>query len=282
MRLLFKILLFVVVVSVLPAGHASVSLAHGEVGIEIKPTHIAPTIAPGDETTETISLRNVTDEQLNVEAEIVPGADEAGGISIQLEPNQTSVDPGSTVELGLKITALPDSVSGERHAGVLLMAQPTGRHDVNIAGQVNVDLDIKIVVPLQETAFSVPWFVDADSPVSFRMEGRNSGSFPASLMGEVQLSGISGKETLNSESGELAVGETGTIDLQWDKRPAFAIKNVRLTLSSGVGSPVEQERLMIIFPWRLALMGMIIMAVAALGAWTDAYFANDFPQKGRK
>ena len=263
---------------------ATHTLAQGEMGIEISPTLVSPVMAIGDETHEVITIRNSSTEEVLVSSR-VQFADEAGRDALQIEvlPAELTIAPGDSAEATLWIRTSPDADVQTRKAMTLFLAEPLAEQDVTIAGQVAVMVEVSMIRPIDLVSFSAPRFSDSNSTLLFTAEGRNNGNFPTTLESTVRITGPFADDViLTASSGELAVGETGVVELEWSETPAFALRRVHHKISSGVGSPVEKTSLLIIAPWRLALILLVIAAVIVAGVLLRPLFPNVFPPNGRK
>ena len=54
--------------------------------------------------------------------------------------------------------------------------------------------------------------------------------------------------------------------------PTLAVKKVKVSMGSGVGSPVEKNALLLVFPWRLSLLVLAILLAVAAGAYSFRVF----------
>ncbi len=258
--------------------------AQGDMAIEISPTLVSPVMAVGDETREVITIRNSSTDEMLVSSR-VQFADEEGPkvLKIEAQPQELTIPPGESAEVGLWIRVSPDAEVQARKATVLFLAEPLSERDVTIAGQVVVLVEANIIRPIDKASLSAPRFSDANGALLFTAEGRNNGNFPTRLESVVRITGpFSDDIVLSADSAELAVGETAVIELEWSNTPAFALRRVRHTLSSGIGVPVERTSVLVIVPWRLILMLCVIAAATAAGALLLPVFTNVFPPKGRK
>jgi uncharacterized protein YfaS (alpha-2-macroglobulin family) len=239
--------------------------AIAEVGIEVSPTHLSPTIAVGDNTTETITLHNLSPEEVTV---IAFSRQEGAGAraDISLDSERLTLPAGATgaVKVGLRIPS--EAQPGQIRAVVDFEIEPAQSSEVAVVGQVEVAFDIQVIRPLAEVEWSWPRFVDSGDTARFWMKGRNTGNFPTRLTGTATIKGLLfGTTELQAESKNLAIGQDGEIELSWPDPPMFGIKRVTLSLSAGAGSPVQKDFLIVILPSRLPLIGLLISLAAVSG-----------------
>jgi len=257
--------------------------AADEVTLQVSPTIINPVIVPGDETSETITLTNLSGRELDVQGmvEMNPGGDES--IEVGIEPAGMSIAAGQEQSVTLGITVDEDASAGSLKGRVLFKAAPLREQDVSISGQVAVNLDVDVIIPVDQVSFDSPHLVEAGSPVLFTARGRNNGRFPVRLTGGVDYSGLLVRDfSMTAESGELAVGESADMVLAWHETPAFSLGRVRLFLDSGAGAPVEEKAWLIIAPWRfLLVMAAVALALVAGMAAVPA-IAKVLPPNWRK
>lgn len=256
----------------------------GEIGIEISPTSLTPTIAVGDETREQIRIRNSSAAEMLVTAR-TRVQDSGSGDDLQLEvyPAEIRVAPGDTAEATLSIKVAPGAESGSSKAAALFLAEPLTERDVSIAGQVAVNVDVALIRPLEAVSLTTPRFSDANGTMTFAARARNNGNFPTALKTTVSLTGLFADDlVLKASSDQLAVGEEGAVELEWTDTPAFAIRRLHHSVSTGVGAPVENDGFLIIAPWRLALMLLVIASATLTGIFLTPLITNVFPLNGRK
>jgi hypothetical protein len=253
-----------------------------DVGFRISPTSINSTIAVGDETNETVTLKNFSTDEIVVNVHAGADVTPAEPI-ISLEPDQVSLKPGESGKVVVRVKVPDDAQPGQWQSSVFFDAGSSAERDVSIVGQVGVVLSIEVIRPVTDVSWSFPRIIDSTDKVVFRMEGRNSGNFTTKLEGDARLAGIvRGDVDLQAASGPIAVGESASLQAVWDETPLFAIKKVTLDLSSGIGAPVEQKAFLVIFPWKLTLMLVLIAAIAATGAGFQSKLAKVFSGKGRR
>lgn len=255
---------------------ASTAWPAEDVGFQISPTSINTTIAVGDDTNETITLQNSSTEEVVVKAHMDASGNPAEPI-ISLEPDQLSLKPGESAQVVVRLQIPDEMQPGHRLTSVLFDATATSERDVSIVGQVGVVFNIEVIRPVADVSWSLPHLVDSSDHVVFGMEGRNSGNFTTKLQSDARITGIVwGDVDLQVSSAPLPVGETASLQADWDEAPLFAVKRVTLDLSSGIGAPVEHKALLVIFPWKLTLMLALMSAIAAVGARFQPKIAKVF------
>ncbi|MBI5871138.1 MAG: hypothetical protein HZB44_09370 [Actinobacteria bacterium] len=260
----------------------TISQAAPDVGFNISPTSINSTIAVGDQTDETVTLQNSSSDEIVVKAHVSASGDRAEP-EISLEPGEVILPPGGFARVVVHIRVPEDAQPGRRLSSVLFDAASASTRDVSIVGQVGVAISTEVIHPVSDVSWSFPRIVDSMDQVTFWMEGRNTGNFTTRLEGTAIISGIfEGNNSLLAASDPVAVGESASLQAVWDEVPLFAIKKVKLDLSSGVGSPVERQAYILIFPWKLLLMLALMAAIAAVGARFQPSLAKVFSRNGRK
>ncbi len=258
------------------------ALAVSDNGFQVSPTSINTTIAVGDRTGEAVTLHNHSSEAILVKAHI---SDEGGGGGplVILEPQQVSLDPGGSATVIIRVQIPDDLEVGNRHLSVLFDAASRSERDVAIIGQVGVALSLDVIHPVADVRWSLPHLIDSSDVVTFSMEGRNSGNFTTALSGTADISGLLGAgNRLQTGSAQIAVGETAKLQAVWDEAPLFDISRVTLDISSGIGVPVENKTIVLIFPWKLTTMLLLMATVAAAGAWWQPELAKVLSPNGRR
>ena len=259
------------------------SLAREEVGLQVSPTVISPTIAAGDETRETVVLHNLSGRALGIRAKVELSGVEGGGVTAGVEPAEMTIAAGESVPVSVRVAAGREAGAGRVDGTILFLAVPAREQDVSIAGQVGVNLEIEVIVPVDQTIFHTPHLVDAGSPILFTVAGRNNGRFPTRMAGGMEYSGLLARDRkLSAGSGELAVGESTSMRLVWADTPAFSLGRVTLFIDTGVGAPVEHKAWLIIAPWRFLLALAAVSLAAAAGMFASAGVANVLPPNWRK
>ena len=259
------------------------SLAREEVGLEVSPTVISPTIAAGDETTETVTLRNLSGRALGVQARVELAGVEGDGVTAWVEPAEMTIAAGESVPVSVRIAAGRETGARRVDGSILFLAAPAREQDVSIAGQVGVNLEIEVIVPVDQTFFHTPHLVDGGSPILFTVAGRNNGRFPTRFIGGVEYSGLLARDRkLSAGSEELAVGESTSMHLVWEDTPAFSIGRVTLFIDTGVGAPAEEKAWLIIAPWRFLLALAAVALALAAGMFASPGVANVLPPNWRK
>jgi len=255
--------------------------AASEVGFMVSPTSVNSTIAVGDETNESITLQNLSTEEIVVNAHVSANGDNGEPV-ISVEPTEVSLKPGGSAQVVIHVDVPADAQTGKRVSAVLFDAVSSNVSDVSIVGRVAVALTIDVIIPVSDVTWSYPHIIDSTDPVVFQMEGRNTGNFTTRLEGKVDISGLFSNRTLKATSDPVVIGETTQLQVIWDETPLLAIKRVTLDLGSGIGAPVEQRAFLIIFPWKLTLILMLIVVIAVAGARFQPFFPNVFSRKGRR
>lgn len=277
---LFVAIITTVSVMVFLAAHA---LAQGEIGIEVSPTSVSPTMAVGDETRELITIRNSSDTEMLVstQSQLAEGVSDED-LKLEIQPAEIRIAPGDSAQAALLIEVAPESEARNSRAVAFFLVEPLNGRDVSISGQVAVTVDVKVIRPIEDVNLSTPHFSDANGSLLFIAGARNNGKFPTRLQSRVSLTGLFVDDVnLTASSDELAVGEGGSVEVEWPEPPAFAVRWVHHSVGTGVGSPVEEDGLLIIAPWRLALMLLVVAAAVTVGAFIPPAFTNVFPTKGR-
>lgn len=248
--------------------------ARNGVGISVSPTHISPTIAVGDETSEAVTLINSSTNRVSVRSH--PDFDNSGLAetpSVWVEPGEVSLDPSRPVTVTVRVSVSPATKPGQYQKFVSFDIQPSAEGNVAIVGEIGITLDINVIQPIEEANFSLPHLVDTGQPVVFSMSGRNSGNFPTRLSGTVKVAGLLGNTVeLQAQSQVVAIGEEAALAAVWDDPPLMGFKKVTLTISTGVGSPVEQQSFLIILPWKFLLVFISLLFTAGAGAFLGKFY----------
>ncbi|MFA6001737.1 MAG: hypothetical protein WC828_06435 [Thermoleophilia bacterium] len=263
---------------------ASIAYAGPEVGLNVSPTHLAPVIPAGDTTSETVVLENSSTEEMIVSGNIDNSTLDSSDITqIRLDPEQISLKPGQTSAIELSINVPAGAEAGQRRSMILFDVRPASGRDVSIVGQVAVVLDIKTIHPVDDVHFTFPHIIDSTDAVTFTMQGRNAGNFPAGLQGKADIDGLFGKYlVVNAASENINIGQSAKMDSIWDKSPLFGVGKVTVKLSSGVGAPVEQSSWFLVFPWKICVMIIFIAGAGFAGAHSSPVFTKVFSLKRRK
>ena len=184
-RKLIPALAFLGCVFILPAATAS---AAREVSIGVSPTSINSTIAIGDGTSESVTLQNLSADEIAVN--IHPGAGGGPGEpAVVTDPGQISLRPGASAQVSIHITVPDDAPPGQWHGAVLFDAASAAERDVSIVGQVGVAVDLDLIRPVTEVSWNLPHLIDSSEPAVFGMAGRNTGNFTTALQGEADIRG---------------------------------------------------------------------------------------------
>lgn len=253
---------FALVILLLPAGAPGAA----ETGLRLLPTHLTPTVAAGDETTEIVTLKNESAEDMTIIARIDFGRDATGPHpAISLEPEQLDLKPGESGKVSVKIAVAPEADAGEHRAVALFNAVPASGRDIAIVSQVSSLIDIDVIHPVDEVQWDVPFFVESGSDATFRVEARNSGRFTTELVEKVDLTGVTGTLHLESPPEAVDVGEQRQLSATWDDAPLIALKRATYSVGSSVGAPVEKKAFFIIFPWKIALAAGLILILSYMG-----------------
>lgn len=254
-----------------------------EVGLKLSPTHVTPTVAIGDTTSEVITLQNESAEDMAIRGHIDSGQDqETSRLVISIEPEELFLKPGESGEVALKIAVPPDTGPGQRRAMALFNAQPATGRDIAIVGQVSSLIDVDVIHPVDQIQWFVPIIADSSSSASFIAEATNSGRFATGLSSEVELTGLLGTTDLLSEEQTVAVGERARLVATWEETPIFAVKRGLLRVGSGVGAPAEKTVLFIVFPWRITLVILLVISLVIAGVKVKRTTAKVFGEKWRK
>lgn len=236
--------------------------------IKLSPTHINATIAAGDETVERIILDNASAESLvvNIRESGFSGADGAAPF-IQVDPEQVTINAGDSTEVDVRIRVPDDAPAATHRSTVLFDAVVTGSGNVAVIGQVAVLVDVNVFIPVDSVSWSLPLLVDSTDTAIFHAEGRNSGKFPVRMKGSAIASGLfASDDSLTAESADVPVGGRAGLDMEWESASVFGLRAVTMRFGAGVGAPVEKKGLVLVFPWKLSLMVILILATAFAGA----------------
>lgn len=252
--------------------------------INVSPTHLAPVIALGDETREKITLVNTSTRDLRVRGHLGYGAPSGeGGPQLTLEPDQVILKPGETATVALHITVPAEAVIGDRQDTARFDVSPAAGGNLSVVGQVAVVVATKVIRPVEDAYWSVPLLIDSTQPAALTIGGRNAGSFPAQLAAKVDLVGMFGQEeTLHVVSESTAVGKNAEMQAIWDNQPFIGAGRATLSLSSGVGAPVEKTAYFIVLPWKVTSIALAILFAGFAGATLTPLFAKVFGVNWRK
>lgn len=253
-----------------------------DIGFRVSPTYINPTVAAGDDTRETVTLQNISGDQIVVHANTGSDPDQAH-MTVSMDSEQVSLNPGESSDVSIIIKVQDETPSGRYQQQILFDASPSSGRDVAIIGRVAMGLDVSVIHPVDNVSWSFPRLVDSSEQVSFIAQGQNMGNYTTSLIEKIELSGILGaKVDLRAASEPVAIGETAHLQAIWDEAPLFSIKKTTLSVGSGVGAPVKDSAFLVVFPWKLSLMILMMAAIAAAGARFQPFFAKVFAANGRK
>jgi hypothetical protein len=248
--------------------------ARNGVGISVSPTHISPTIAVGDETSEAVTLINSSTDRVSVKSH--PDFDNSGPAeapSVWVEPGEVFLDPTRPVTVTVRVSVPPGTKPGQYQKFISFDVQPSAEGNVAIVSQISITLDINVIQPIEEANFYLPYLMDTGQPVVFSMSGRNRGNFPTRLSGTVKVAGLLGNTVeLQAQSQIVAIGEEAALTAVWDDPPLMGFKKVTLTISTGVGSPVEHQSFLIILPWKFLLVFLSLLFTAGAGALLGRFF----------
>lgn len=257
--------------------------SNAEVGLKLSPTHVTPTVAVGDTTSEVITLQNESAEDMTIRGHIDAGQDQASSrLVISIEPEELILKPGESGQVGIKIAVPADIEAGQMRVMALFNAQPAAGRDIAIVGQVSSLIDVDIIHPVDQVQWFVPIIADSSSSVAFIAEATNSGKFTTGLSEKVELTGLLGTTDLLSQEQTVGVGERARMVATWEDTPIFAVKRGLLKVGSGVGAPVEKTVLFIVFPWKLTLAILLVISLVFAGLKVKPVKAKVFGGKWRK
>lgn len=204
---------------------AVASPALAESGIKVTPTHLSPTMAVGDETREVVTLQNLSGEETTLRAQVDFGAGQSASMpDISLDPQEVRLGPGQSFPATISIRVPADMADGPRRVMVVFDAGPAAGGEVVIVGRVAVLVDINVIRPVKEVAWTIPHVIDSSAPASFSVQAINSGNFPTGLVENVELVGISGSVKLQSQKKQVAVGDQVLLQAFWEESPLPAYK----------------------------------------------------------
>ncbi len=234
-----------------------------EAAIQVTPAHLSLAMAAGDSTTETVTVRNLSNSPVTVKGN---SAASAAQPAVTLDPDQVELAPDASATIRIGIQVRPETEPGNTHAAVGLVAVPGDSNEVAVIGQVEVGIDIEVFHPVDDVQWSWPRLIDSGDRAAFSVRGRNAGKAPARLTATINMRGLPfGGGELKMVSQDLAVGQEGEMETVWDDRPLFGLEWTTLTVSAGPGAPVEQKTLIIVFPWKLALAFACVTLTGAGG-----------------
>ena len=235
------------------------------VSMSVTPTQISPLIAAGDQTGEKITITNRSAAAITVTG----GPDAAGqpgdGVSVNVQPSHITLPPGAAAAVTVRISVAADAPPGSVRCLVAFRGMPSGGNDISVIGKVGVVLNVDVIRPVVDTSFAAPLLIDGGDQAVFSLRGRNNDRFPVRLTGSVSTGGLLGGASFSVQSGEVAGGQSAVMHDVWHDPPLIGIGWVTLRISSGVGAPAESRSLVIIFPWKFALMLAGLAAAAAGG-----------------
>ncbi|MCL6105816.1 MAG: hypothetical protein M1309_00455 [Actinobacteria bacterium] len=265
-RPLFPLAVFIIILLVVFVPGDAAPEPSG-MGISVAPGHIQVNIAPGDQTRESVTLTNTSGSQVMVDVRPQYSSDAGGGLSISASPSEVTMKPGVAAAVTINIRVPPDAGTGERQDGVVFQIQPPRQGNISLAGRVEVVLDENIINFVDRVRWQVPHWLDAGEPARFSVSGRNSGYFPERLVATEEVDGIFGAHLINEQSGQLAIGQSASMQATWHNPPFIGIKRVILKIGAGAGAPAETDTWLIIFPWRLSLALAGLAAATVAGFW---------------
>lgn len=280
-------LIFLLVLLVLPlvAFIAVPHVGYAETGLKIQPVKISETLTPGQSTSGTISLTNVSDSDVNVSFSVDDFVPLAGADTIQFVDHAagiTSVRDWITIDspksfvfkkdesrtIGYTINAPQNAEPGGHFGVVLFKATPPGQGTLQIGTQVG--MLVLVAIPGSHTEsgkildFSTDPFVQAP-PVHFVMHFENTGTVHFEPRGNIIIRDLFGRQVGDVPLQGVTVlpSSIKKIEYDWNVR-GFLIGRytATATIVDGEGTTLTSATVSFwIVPIWYALAFIVILAV---------------------
>jgi hypothetical protein len=257
----------------------------------ISPVNLELTLAPGQTTTQQITIVNRLGKTANfqISKEDFVGSedpekvteflgDESAGITsardwIKSDVDNINLNHGDRLTVELTITAPENAIAGSHYVAVF--ASAAGEDQGQRSGQVKlvsrVGTLILINVPgnNQESGEITNFTSDKNfyrqGPVEFSTVFKNSGNIYEKVKGEIAIKNILGTEVVRIPLRDSTVlsNSSRKLDAAWNRKWLMGRYTAELTTTYGLGGNLKSMKSIVFFafPWHIALLLLLVLIV---------------------
>ncbi len=268
--------------------------AEGRVNLRIAPVLIEDEANPGETITRMISVENLSNEILPVQAFAadVYSIDEAGRLGVDGSAGSSSakdwfrfdremiLDPGVERQIEVAIVIPKNAQPGGRYVSVFVNpladnVTESGTSKLNVQSQIGVlfFLTVKgdVLKRGEISSFSIPW-VNIGGEVPMKASLKNTGNVHLRPHGVIVVRNILGLTTdeVNIEDyGSISAlpGKVRTTTARWEGAFPIGIYRAELTLTNGPGFRLTASRWFVV--WNIWLL--VVMLLAGFFGWLYWY-----------